>query len=82
MQESKVAVPKCVVVCWCIQCTAPFFLRTLGEAGEDAGIKKAEQIPLGGSLGLEVPEDPALSLLLEDADLSLDVVRRICFGLL
>lgn len=41
----------------------------------DTAIDKAEQIPLGGSLSLEVPEDPALDLGLEDVKLRADVIR-------
>ena len=40
----------------------------------DAIINEPEKIPLGSGLGLEVPEDPALDLTLEDIELGTDIV--------
>ncbi len=44
---------------------------------EDAGIQKAEQIPLRTRLGLEVPEHPALCDTLVSLQLRLDVATHI-----
>jgi hypothetical protein len=40
----------------------------------DAVVEEAEEVPFGGSFGLEVPEDPALDLVLCDVDLGSDVI--------
>ena len=42
--------------------------------GPDAIVEESEQIPLGGSFGLEIPEDPSLDHGFGDIDLGFDVV--------
>ena len=44
---------------------------------EDPGVKELEQVPFGARLRLEVPEDPAAGMLLEDFELSLDVASHV-----
>lgn len=51
----------------------------IDSRGPDAVVDKAEVIPLRRGLGLEIPEDPACSLIATDIDLRADI---ICRGLL
>lgn len=57
---------------WLHSLTSRLALPSL-QLGEDAGVNEAEEVPLGGGLGLEVPPEPALGLLLEDVELGVDV---------
>ncbi|EKG18278.1 hypothetical protein MPH_04473 [Macrophomina phaseolina MS6] len=49
------------------------------ELWKDAGVDQAEEVPLRGGFGLEVPPEPALRLLLEDVELRVDI--RSCVRL-
>lgn len=49
---------------------------------EDAGVDQAERVPLGASLRLEVPEDPADGVHLECLHLCLDVSTSVVLQLL
>lgn len=54
-------------------CSCPALLfRWLSRP--DSVVDESEEVPLGTRFGLEVPEDPAVGVLLERVDLSLDVV--------
>ena len=50
-------------------------LDAVRHSGPDSIVNKSEEVPLGRSFGLKVPEDPTLGVLLESADLSLNVIR-------
>jgi len=45
----------------------------------DSIIDKSEEVPLRTCFSLEIPEDPAVGMLLESIDLSLDVISRCIF---
>lgn len=49
---------------------------------ENAGVQKAEEVPLGAGLGLEIPENPAPRVRLVCLQLRFDVSSRIVFELL
>lgn len=47
------------------------------EIRKDTGVEQAEEIPLSARLGLEVPEDETLRLLLIHVELCVDVILSI-----
>ena len=47
------------------------------EVWKDTGVQQSEKIPFSAGLGLKVPEDETLCLLLIDVELCIDVVLGI-----
>jgi len=45
--------------------------------GEDAAVDESESVPFGGTFGLEVPEDPSISVALESLKLGLDEAAHV-----
>lgn len=45
--------------------------------GKDSSVNQSECVPLGTGLGLEVPEDPTLRVLLKSLELCFDVAASI-----